>query len=116
MKMVNFISYTSVGNRVQYQVFKKTILQKLKTLRNKESALSVEEPDYNKPSRFRPNPQKQKVVWVKPKLCCGGLASGRSLKTVPSVILLSKVCVKTKNLEMVVREIPKDNIARNEEI
>jgi bifunctional non-homologous end joining protein LigD len=30
----------------------------------------VEEPEYNKPSRFRPNPPKADVVWVKPKLVC----------------------------------------------
>ena len=27
-------------------------------------------PDYNKPSRFRPNPPKATVTWVKPKLVC----------------------------------------------
>lgn len=28
------------------------------------------EPDVNKPSRFRPNPPKAKVTWLKPKLIC----------------------------------------------
>ena len=30
----------------------------------------TEEPDINKPSRFRPNPPKAKAVWLKPKLVC----------------------------------------------
>lgn len=29
-----------------------------------------EVPDYNKPSRFRPNPPKASVTWLKPKLVC----------------------------------------------
>ena len=28
------------------------------------------EPDVNKPSRFRPNPPKAEVVWLKPELVC----------------------------------------------
>jgi bifunctional non-homologous end joining protein LigD len=28
------------------------------------------EPDYNKPSRFRPNPPKAKATWLKPELVC----------------------------------------------
>lgn len=28
------------------------------------------EPDYNKPSRFRPNPPRAKAIWLKPKLVC----------------------------------------------
>ena len=30
----------------------------------------TDEPDVNKPSRFRPNPPKAKVTWVKPQLVC----------------------------------------------
>ena len=30
----------------------------------------TEKPDVNKPSRFRPNPPKAKVTWVKPQLVC----------------------------------------------
>lgn len=30
----------------------------------------AEEPDINKPSRFRPNPPKARAVWLKPKLVC----------------------------------------------
>jgi bifunctional non-homologous end joining protein LigD len=41
------------------------ILQKLKPLETKTCPFE-EEPDYNKPSRFRPNPPKAKVTWVKP--------------------------------------------------
>ncbi len=45
----------------------KDILQKLKRYETKTCPF-VEEPEYNKPSRFRPNPPKAKVTWVKPKL------------------------------------------------
>ena len=45
----------------------KDILAKLKPYETKTCPF-VEEPEYNKPSRFRPNPPKAKVVWVKPKL------------------------------------------------
>jgi bifunctional non-homologous end joining protein LigD len=43
------------------------ILDKLKSLETKKCPFN-EPPEYNKPSRFRPNPPKAKVVWVKPKL------------------------------------------------
>jgi len=45
----------------------KDILQKLKPYETKTCPFVVE-PEYNKPSRFRPNPPKAKVIWVKPKL------------------------------------------------
>lgn len=44
----------------------KDILQKLKPFQTKICPF-VEEPEYNKPSRFRPNPPKANVTWVKPK-------------------------------------------------
>jgi len=44
----------------------KDILQKLKRYETKTCPFVVE-PEYNKPSRFRPNPPKAKVIWVKPK-------------------------------------------------
>jgi bifunctional non-homologous end joining protein LigD len=43
------------------------ILQRLKPLETKTSPFA-EVPDYNKPSRFRPNPPKAEVVWVKPEV------------------------------------------------
>jgi bifunctional non-homologous end joining protein LigD len=36
-------------------------------LKVKKSPFNVE-PEYNKPSRFRPNPPKAEVVWVKPEV------------------------------------------------
>lgn len=43
------------------------ILEKLKPLETSECPFR-EIPDYNKPSRFRPNPPKADIVWVKPEL------------------------------------------------
>jgi bifunctional non-homologous end joining protein LigD len=43
------------------------ILKKLKPLETKECPFE-EVPEYNKPSRFRPNPPQAKVTWVKPTL------------------------------------------------
>jgi bifunctional non-homologous end joining protein LigD len=43
------------------------ILEKLKPLKTSTCPFH-EEPDYNKPSRFRPNPPKAEVTWVKPTL------------------------------------------------
>ena len=45
----------------------KDILQKLKPYETRTCPF-VAEPEYNKPSRFRPNPPKAEVTWVKPKL------------------------------------------------
>ena len=45
----------------------KEIIQRLKPYETKTCPF-VEEPEYNKPSRFRPNPPKAAVTWVKPKL------------------------------------------------
>jgi bifunctional non-homologous end joining protein LigD len=43
------------------------LMKRMKPLETKTCPFSVE-PDYNKPSRFRPNPPKADVVWLKPKL------------------------------------------------
>ncbi|WP_276135289.1 DNA ligase D [Polluticoccus soli] len=43
------------------------LLKKLKPLITKRCPFKVV-PDYNKPSRFRPNPPKAEVTWVKPQL------------------------------------------------
>ena len=43
------------------------LLQKMKPLETSVCPFA-EVPDYNKPSRFRPNPPKAEVTWLKPKL------------------------------------------------
>ncbi|HEY0769508.1 MAG TPA: DNA ligase D, partial [Sphingobacteriaceae bacterium] len=43
------------------------LLTKMKPLETSDCPFN-EVPDYNKPSRFRPNPPKAKVVWLKPQL------------------------------------------------
>jgi bifunctional non-homologous end joining protein LigD len=53
---------TGFTNKLQQE-----ILDKLKPLETKKCPFK-EVPEYNKPSRFRPNPPKAKVIWVKPKL------------------------------------------------
>jgi len=45
----------------------KEIIDRLKPLETKTCPFA-EEPDYNKPSRFRPNPPKAEVTWVKPEV------------------------------------------------
>jgi len=53
---------TGFTTRVQNE-----ILSKLKPLETNECPFT-EVPEFNKPSRFRPNPPKSEVVWVKPEL------------------------------------------------
>jgi bifunctional non-homologous end joining protein LigD len=60
----HFVTPVGTGFNVAMQ---KDIIQKLKPYETKVCPF-VEEPEYNKPSRFRPNPPKAKVTWVKPKL------------------------------------------------
>lgn len=61
-----FVSLTTVGtgftNKMQTE-----ILEKLKPLETSVSPFKTP-PEYNKPSRFRPNPPKAEVVWVKPEV------------------------------------------------
>jgi bifunctional non-homologous end joining protein LigD len=45
------------------------LLQKMKLLETTRCPFKIV-PDYNKPSRFRPNPPKAEVIWLKPKLVC----------------------------------------------
>lgn len=45
------------------------ILQELKPLTTKTAPFG-QVPEYNKPSRFRPNPPKAKVTWVRPGVVC----------------------------------------------
>jgi bifunctional non-homologous end joining protein LigD len=45
------------------------LLKKMKPLETTKCPFKVI-PDYNKPSRFRPNPPKAEVTWLKPQLVC----------------------------------------------
>lgn len=47
----------------------KEMINLFKPLVTNESPFS-KQPDYNKPSRFRPNPPKAKATWLKPELVC----------------------------------------------
>ena len=47
----------------------KEIMEKMKKLVT-DKVPFTEKPDVNKPSRFRPNPPKAKVTWLKPQLVC----------------------------------------------
>src|SRR5215204_159375 len=47
----------------------KEIMAKMKKLETKKIPF-IEKPDVNKPSRFRPNPPKATVTWLKPELVC----------------------------------------------
>ncbi|SKB46650.1 DNA ligase D [Daejeonella lutea] len=47
----------------------KEMISQFKPLITDKSPFSIE-PDYNKPSRFRPNPPKAKATWLKPELVC----------------------------------------------
>ena len=60
----HFVTPVGTGFNTAMQ---KDILQKLKPYVTK-SCPFVEEPEYNKPSRFRPSPPRATVTWVKPKL------------------------------------------------
>ncbi|HYG37280.1 MAG TPA: DNA ligase D [Cytophagales bacterium] len=61
-----FVSVATVGtgftNKMQEE-----IIQKLEPLQIAECPF-LEMPEYNKPSRFRPNPKPAEVIWVKPEL------------------------------------------------
>ena len=47
----------------------KEMMEQFKPLVSKNTPFD-EEPDYNKPSRFRPNPPHAKATWLKPELVC----------------------------------------------
>ncbi len=47
----------------------KEMMQKFKKLETDKNPFDIE-PDINKPSRFRPNPSKATVTWLKPSLVC----------------------------------------------
>ena len=63
-KRFEFIGPVGTGFTTQMQ---KDILKKLKPLETAKCPFA-EVPDYNKPSRFRPNPPRAEVVWVKPEV------------------------------------------------
>lgn len=66
MKGENFQFVTPVGTGFNRKM-QEEILKKLKPHITTTCPFSTI-PEYNKPSRFRPNPPKAKVTWVKPKL------------------------------------------------
>jgi bifunctional non-homologous end joining protein LigD len=45
------------------------MMAKMRKLETKKIPFT-EKPDVNKPSRFRPNPPKATVTWLKPELVC----------------------------------------------
>jgi bifunctional non-homologous end joining protein LigD len=55
---------TGFGDKLQ-----KEMMQKFKKLETNKNPFDIE-PDVNKPSRFRPNPPKATVTWLKPSLVC----------------------------------------------
>jgi bifunctional non-homologous end joining protein LigD len=63
-----FHHVTPVGTGFNVKI-QKEILEKLKPLITPVCPFK-HVPDYNKPSRFRPNPPKAEVTWVKPELVC----------------------------------------------
>jgi bifunctional non-homologous end joining protein LigD len=60
----NFVTPVGTGFSDKMQI---EILQKLNPFIVTKCPFKIE-PEYNKPSRFRPNPPKAKVTWVRPKL------------------------------------------------
>ncbi len=65
-RKLNYIGKIGTGFNSKTQ---KEILEKMQKLITGKSPFA-EIPDVNKPSRFRPNPPKAKVTWIKPKLVC----------------------------------------------
>jgi bifunctional non-homologous end joining protein LigD len=63
-----FTSLGTVGTGFSVAV-QKEILEKLKPYETKKCPFIVP-PEYNKPSRFRPNPPKAEVTWIKPEVVC----------------------------------------------
>jgi bifunctional non-homologous end joining protein LigD len=57
-----------VGTGFNDQV-QKEMMEQFKSVITDKSPFD-EEPDYNKPSRFRPNPPHAKATWLKPELVC----------------------------------------------
>lgn len=66
MENGSFEFITPVGTGFNKKM-QEEIIEKLRPYETKDCPFSTV-PEYNKPSRFRPNPPKATVVWVKPKL------------------------------------------------
>src|SRR5437762_4119730 len=98
----HFITPVGTGFNTATQ---KDILQKLKPYETKTCPF-IEKPEYNKPSRFRPNPPKAKVIWVKPKLVAE--ISFREVTKDGAIRHPSfKGLREDKKPEQVIREVPK---------
>lgn len=98
-----FIYTGSVGTgfSIKQQI---EILEKLKPHKT-ETCPFTETPEYNKPSRFRPNPPKAEVVWVDPKIVAE--IKYRTISTDGSFRHPSfKGLRKDKNPKEVIREVP----------
>ncbi|MEO6404227.1 MAG: DNA ligase D [Ferruginibacter sp.] len=65
-KKLEFIGPVGTGFSIKDQ---ELILQKLKKHKTGKCPFAIV-PDYNKPSRFRPDPPKAEVTWVKPAVVC----------------------------------------------
>jgi bifunctional non-homologous end joining protein LigD len=90
---------TGFTNKLQTE-----LLQKLKPFETTTCPFKII-PDYNKPSRFRPDPPKATVTWLKPKVVCE--ISYRELTRDGSIRHPSfKGLRPDKNPNEVVREIP----------
>jgi len=63
---LDYMGKIGTGFNVKMQ---KEIMAKMKKLETKKIPFT-EKPDVNKPSRFRPNPPKATVTWLKPQLVC----------------------------------------------
>lgn len=61
---LQFIGPVGTGFNAEMQT---ELLKKMKALETAKCPFA-KEPDYNKPSRFRPDPPKAEVTWLKPKL------------------------------------------------
>lgn len=63
-----FVSLGTVGTGFTVS-FQKELVKKLQPLVVTQSPFKIA-PEFNKPSRFRPNPPKATVTWVKPEVVC----------------------------------------------
>ncbi|MCF2506017.1 DNA ligase D [Dyadobacter sp. CY107] len=64
--MLQYVGKVGTGFKDKQQ---KEMLELFKPLETENSPFK-ETPDYNKPSRFRPNPPKANATWLKPELVC----------------------------------------------
>ncbi len=109
-----FRSLGTVGTGFSINL-QKEILQKLKPYETKTCPFVVP-PEYNKPSRFRPNPPKATVTWIKPNVVCE--ISYRELTKDGSIRHPSfKGLRDDKNAKDVIIELPIkiDNIIKEDE-